>query len=184
MLFASPPVTSPVPLAEAPRDCPLCPRLVRFREECRAEHPGWWNAPVPAWGDPHAWLAIYPAVHVGRPAMSPELTADLAEHNSGFTAEAMAFIGACYGATADDPYGYIGHRHDLAGLPRCLVVNDQYDELRASGEALARQLAESGVEVRCSTAEGMKHGHLNLVGHPVTRATMDEMAAFLTAPDR
>jgi uracil-DNA glycosylase family 4 len=25
---------------------------------CRAEHPGWWNAPVPAWGDPHAWLAV------------------------------------------------------------------------------------------------------------------------------
>jgi uracil-DNA glycosylase len=49
---------SPVPQAEAPRDCPLCPRLVRFREELRAEHPGWWNAPVPAFGDPDAWLAI------------------------------------------------------------------------------------------------------------------------------
>jgi uracil-DNA glycosylase family 4 len=49
---------SPIPEAEAPRDCPLCPRLVAFREECRAEHPGWWNAPVPAFGDPDAWLAI------------------------------------------------------------------------------------------------------------------------------
>jgi uracil-DNA glycosylase family 4 len=49
---------SPNPQAEAPRDCPLCPRLVRFREECRAEHPDWWNAPVPAFGDPQAWLAI------------------------------------------------------------------------------------------------------------------------------
>src|SRR5687767_8099816 len=53
-----PPVPSPVPQAEAPRDCPLCPRLVALREECRAEHPGWWNAPVPAWGDPAAWLAV------------------------------------------------------------------------------------------------------------------------------
>lgn len=58
MLAAPPPVVSPVPRAEAPRDCPLCPRLVRFREECRAEHPGWWNSPVPAWGDPQAWLAV------------------------------------------------------------------------------------------------------------------------------
>ena len=49
---------SPIPQAEAPRDCPLCPRLVRFRAECRAEFPGWWNAPVPAFGDPDAWLAI------------------------------------------------------------------------------------------------------------------------------
>jgi uracil-DNA glycosylase family 4 len=49
---------SPIPEAEAPRDCPLCPRLVVFREECRDEHPGWWNAPVPAFGDRDAWLAI------------------------------------------------------------------------------------------------------------------------------
>ena len=49
---------SPIPKAEAPRDCPLCPRLVRLRAELRAEQPGWWNAPVPAFGDPQAWLAI------------------------------------------------------------------------------------------------------------------------------
>jgi len=49
---------SPIPEAEAPRDCPLCPRLVRFRHECRAEFPDWWNAPVPAFGDRDAWLAI------------------------------------------------------------------------------------------------------------------------------
>jgi len=49
---------SPIPDAEAPRDCPLCPRLVALRNECRAEHPDWWNAPVPAVGDREAWLAI------------------------------------------------------------------------------------------------------------------------------
>src|SRR5687767_3061740 len=58
MSFASPADLSPIPEAEAPRDCPLCPRLVAFRLECRAEHPHWWNAPVPAFGDPNAWLAI------------------------------------------------------------------------------------------------------------------------------
>jgi uracil-DNA glycosylase family 4 len=41
-----------------PRDCPLCPRLVIFREEQRAAHPDWFNAPVPDFGDPRAWLAI------------------------------------------------------------------------------------------------------------------------------
>ena len=49
---------SPVPEVEAPRDCPLCPRLVDLRMKLRAEHPDWWNAPVPAFGDPGAWLAI------------------------------------------------------------------------------------------------------------------------------
>ena len=58
MRFASPADRSPIPQAEAPRDCPLCPRLVAFRLTCRAEHPDWWNAPVPAFGDPEAWLAI------------------------------------------------------------------------------------------------------------------------------
>lgn len=58
MEFASPALMSPIPEAEAPRDCPLCPRLIRFREKCRDEHPGWWNAPVPAFGDRNCWLVI------------------------------------------------------------------------------------------------------------------------------
>jgi len=58
MAFASPADLSPIPRTEAPRDCPLCPRLVRFREKLRDEFPDWWNAPVPAFGDPEAWLAI------------------------------------------------------------------------------------------------------------------------------
>lgn len=49
---------TPDPTIEPPRDCPLCPRLVAFREAQRVAHPGWHNAPVPAWGDPAAWLAI------------------------------------------------------------------------------------------------------------------------------
>ncbi len=52
------PPPSPLPDFEPPRDCPLCPRLVALRGDLRAEHPDWWNAPVPAWGDPDAWLGI------------------------------------------------------------------------------------------------------------------------------
>jgi uracil-DNA glycosylase family 4 len=58
MRFASPADLSPIPEAEAPRDCPLCPRLVALRQDCRVEHPDWWNAPVPVFGDRQAWLAI------------------------------------------------------------------------------------------------------------------------------
>jgi len=52
------PHESPIPSAEAPRDCPFCPRLVALRQELRALHPDWWNAPVPAFGNPEARLAI------------------------------------------------------------------------------------------------------------------------------
>jgi uracil-DNA glycosylase family 4 len=49
-----------MPLAETepPRDCPLCPRLAGCREALRRKEPEWGNAPVPAWGDPQAWLAV------------------------------------------------------------------------------------------------------------------------------
>jgi len=40
------------------RDCPLCPRLVAFREETRRKHPDWHNAPVPSFGSLDASLLI------------------------------------------------------------------------------------------------------------------------------
>lgn len=55
---AHPHIASPLPMLEPSPDCPRCPRLVALREELRAELPGWWNAPVPAFGDPNAWLAM------------------------------------------------------------------------------------------------------------------------------
>lgn len=51
-------LNSPLSTSEPPRDCPLCPRLVLYREDCRAEFPDWWNAPVPAYGDQDASIAI------------------------------------------------------------------------------------------------------------------------------
>ena len=51
-------IDSPLPATEPPRDCLRCPRLAGLRAACRAEHPDWGNAPVYAFGDPDAWLAI------------------------------------------------------------------------------------------------------------------------------
>jgi uracil-DNA glycosylase family 4 len=36
--------------SEAPRDCPLCPRLVAFRDANRASEPDWFNGAVPSFG--------------------------------------------------------------------------------------------------------------------------------------
>jgi uracil-DNA glycosylase family 4 len=44
--------------AEPPRDCPLCPRLVAYREENRRQHPDWWNGPAPSFGDLNAQLLV------------------------------------------------------------------------------------------------------------------------------
>ena len=44
--------------AEPQPDCPLCPRLVSFREGNRDAWPEWFNAPVPSFGPPDARLLI------------------------------------------------------------------------------------------------------------------------------
>ena len=40
--------------AEAPRDCPLCPRLVAFRDGNRSSEPDWFNGAVPSFGRENA----------------------------------------------------------------------------------------------------------------------------------
>jgi uracil-DNA glycosylase len=51
--------TSAAALPAVPdRNCPRCPRLVAFRETVRAREPGWFNSPVPPFGDPAGRLLI------------------------------------------------------------------------------------------------------------------------------
>lgn len=97
-------VPSPLPATEPPRDCPRCPRLVAFREELRAQHPDWWNAPVNAFGDPDAWLAIVglaPGKHganrTGRP-----FTGDYAGDLLFATLGKFGFTEGNYDARPDD----------------------------------------------------------------------------------
>jgi uracil-DNA glycosylase len=55
-------VGKPSPASALPsvpdRNCPLCPRLVAFRDAARAREPQWFNAPVPPFGDPDGRLLI------------------------------------------------------------------------------------------------------------------------------
>lgn len=101
--------------AEAPRDCPLCPRLVAYREELRAAEPEWHNAPVVSFGDPDARLLIVglaPGVRganrTGRP-----FTGDWAGDLLYATLESFGFSQGSYGAHAGD-----GMR-----LVDCMVTN-------------------------------------------------------------
>ena len=43
---------------EAPKDCPLCPRLVAYREENARAEPSWFNGAAPSFGDPAARLVV------------------------------------------------------------------------------------------------------------------------------
>lgn len=44
--------------AEAPADCPLCPRLVAYREANKISVPGGFNGAVASFGDPNARLVV------------------------------------------------------------------------------------------------------------------------------
>ena len=55
------PSPRPLPVAdtpEAPLDCDLCPRLVDYRKSNQADHPDWFNAPVPSFGPETARFLI------------------------------------------------------------------------------------------------------------------------------
>ena len=43
---------------EPGRDCPLCPRLVAYREDNRRKEPTWFNGPAPSFGDSDARLLV------------------------------------------------------------------------------------------------------------------------------
>lgn len=96
--------TSPLPDTEPPRDCPRCPRLVALRQELRVEYPDWWNAPVPAFGDPDGWLGIIglaPGKHganrTGRP-----FTGDFAGDLMFATLAKFGFTSGTYESRPDD----------------------------------------------------------------------------------
>ncbi len=98
------PIISPVPAAEPGRDCPLCPRLVAYRHQCRAEHPDWWNGPVLAFGDPQAsivMIGLAPGKHganrTGRP-----FTGDYAGDLLFATLDKFGLSRGSYEARVDD----------------------------------------------------------------------------------
>ena len=44
--------------AEAPKHCPLCPRLVAYRHENAETHPDWFNGAAPSFGDANARMLV------------------------------------------------------------------------------------------------------------------------------
>jgi acetyl esterase/lipase len=69
----------------------------------------------------------------------------------------------------------------LASFPPTIMINDETDELRVSGEAFARTLREAGVPVDVSTEAGTMHGHLNRPDEGAAKASIDRFAARIGA---
>ena len=133
----------PLAASEPSRDCPLCPRLAACRQELRRKEPMWWNAPVPAWGDPQARLAIIGlapglrgANRTGRPftgdAAGDFLFASLAQ--AGMTRGTFNRLG-------DDDFGLAGAM--ILNAVKCWPPQNKptREEIATCGRFLSAQLA-------------------------------------------
>jgi len=111
--------TTVVP-AEAPRNCPRCPRLVSFREVNRAAQPDWHNGPVSSFGSDEARLLIVGlapglkgANRTGRP-----FTGDFAGDLLYATLIEHGFAEGAYQARPDDGLKLIDCR--ISNAVRCV----------------------------------------------------------------
>jgi uracil-DNA glycosylase family 4 len=102
------------------RDCPLCPRLVTYREANRVREPLWHNAPVPSFGELTARLLIVglaPGVRganrTGRP-----FTGDYAGNLLYATLLKFGFAAGNYQQTPDDGLRLIDAR--ITNAVRCV----------------------------------------------------------------
>lgn len=129
--------------AEAPADCPLCPRLVDYRSENAAKEPGWFNGAVPSFGDPDAELLVIglaPGVtganRTGRP-----FTGDWAGDLLYATLDKFGFSEGTYDKRPDD--GLLLKRAMITNAVRCVPPQNKPvgAEINACRPFLAARIA-------------------------------------------
>ncbi|NKB57800.1 MAG: uracil-DNA glycosylase [Alphaproteobacteria bacterium] len=102
------------------RDCPLCPRLVSFREENRANWPDWHNAPVESFGSTDAALLVVglaPGLR-GANRTSRPFTGDYAGQLLYPTLKRFGFAEGRYGESPDDELSLVDCR--VTNAVRCV----------------------------------------------------------------
>ena len=139
--------------------------------------------PVPA-------LAVlaYPTLHAvqGTPDASLRAALDADPEADTFGPDPVRIMYENYlgGPLADhDVYAVPGTASaaDLARFPATIMINDEVDELRVSGEAFGASLRSAGVDLDISTEPGTRHGHLNRPEHAAATASIDRFAARILA---
>ncbi len=126
------------------RDCPLCPRLVAFREDWRKREPDWFNAPVGSFGPRDARLLIVGlapglrgANRTGRP-----FTGDYAGDLLYDTLIRFGFARGNYAARPDDGLELVDAR--ITNAVRCVPPENKPTpaEIKTCRGFLAATIAE------------------------------------------
>ncbi|TMR25287.1 alpha/beta hydrolase [Nonomuraea turkmeniaca] len=127
-------------------------------------------------------LLAYPFTHYPNPALDDATTAEMAALPPFMrfpTAAIEGMVRNYVGRISDLPPDALPGAARLDGLPATHILLSEYDDLRASGELLQRQLCEAGVTVSTFLARGMPHGHLNRT--PSLREVDASLDYFATA---
>lgn len=140
------------------------------------------HAPMPS-----SLLLAYPSVHPQLPTPSDELARALAADFEGmrFPAEVRAEIALNYAghsAEFSNHYAFAGVRPRL--FPPTLIRNAEFDDVRASGERFAEDLAAAGTVVDVAHEPGSTHGYLNAPGDPSALATLSTFKKWITEAQR
>ncbi|WP_243076497.1 alpha/beta hydrolase fold domain-containing protein [Microbacterium sp. SS28] len=133
-------------------------------------------------------VLAYPTLLAVQPAPSPELRAllDARPEADGFGPDAVRGMYETYlgGPVEDAPLFAVpgtASVDDVAGFPPTLMINDDVDELRVSGEAFAATLAAAGREIEVVIEPGESHGHLNRSHEPAASVSIDRIRTRLAA---
>jgi acetyl esterase len=114
---------------------------------------------------PASQVLAYSVMHSVLPPLSPppaEAFAQLPRMVRILPGDVAEMTGNYLGSTPD-PHGYaLPTGGVLDGLCPTLLLDAEYDDLRAGSEAFAAALVKSGVPVRHVTVPGVLHGFLNL----------------------
>ena len=169
-----------------PRDCALCPRLAKFRDQNRTTFPDKFNAPVPAFGDPGAGLLIVGlapglrgANFSGRP-----FTGDWAGDLLYKTLLDFGFARGTYGARADDGLELVDCR--IINAVRCVPPENKPTgpEIKQCGAFLRDELAAmSNLKVILSLGKISHDAVLRTCGetlsaHPFAHGAVHRMAGI------
>ncbi|MGB7405141.1 MAG: uracil-DNA glycosylase [Pacificimonas sp.] len=158
-------------IPQPPRDCPLCPRLVAFREEQQAAHPDWHNAPVEGWGDPEAWLCfvgLAPGLR-GANATGRPFTGDWAGDLLFGTLADFGWTEGKYAGHADDGFRLKGAY--ISNAVRCVPPQNKPTpaEITACRPFLIQQL-EALAKVRVLIALGLIAHQSTLKSYGLTQS--------------
>ncbi|MDQ0835049.1 MULTISPECIES: alpha/beta hydrolase [Streptomyces] len=128
---------------------------------------------------PAALVLAYATLHSVPPPLSPPLVEAFAPlpRMVRILPEDVAEMTGNYLGRTPDPHGYaLPANGVLDGLCPVLLLDAEYDDLRASSEAFAATLVDAGVPARHVTVPGVLHGFLNL---PASLEPVDHALAVL-----